>query len=101
LMPMRKKQWYHLDFIYVVKVLTLLYKAEQMGRMLTSTDIIIEGGIPSSTFHTSIKSLMEEAGLIKVEPNPEARAMIVRLCDRGRELAKCLKCVSDFLEEYK
>ncbi|MEM2863537.1 MAG: hypothetical protein QXW20_08520 [Ignisphaera sp.] len=97
----RKKQWYHLDFIYIVKVLTFLYRAEEVGRLLTTTDLIIEGGIPSSTFYTAIKPLMEEAGLIKVEPNPEEKAMIVRLSDRGRELAKCLKCVSDFLEEYK
>ncbi|MEM4844547.1 MAG: MarR family winged helix-turn-helix transcriptional regulator [Ignisphaera sp.] len=87
-----------MDFIYVVKVLTLLYRAEEVGRTLTTTDVIIEGGIPSSTFHTSIKPLMEEAGLIKVEPNPEARAMVVKITEKGRELAKCLKCVSDFLD---
>ncbi|MEM1731127.1 MAG: hypothetical protein QXY26_08390 [Ignisphaera sp.] len=91
-----------MDFIYIVRVLTFLYRAEQVGRITTTTDLIIEGGIPSSTFYTAIRPLMEEgAGLIKVEPNPEARAMVVRLTDKGRELAKCLKCVSDFLEEYK
>ncbi|MEM1842241.1 MAG: hypothetical protein QXL19_07680 [Ignisphaera sp.] len=98
----RKKRWYHLDFVYVVKVLTLLHRAEEVGRTLTTTDLIIEGGIPSSTFHTSIKPLMEEAGLIKTEPNPEAktttRAMIVKLTEKGRELAKCLNCVASHLE---
>ncbi|MEM1694541.1 MAG: hypothetical protein QXV81_09150 [Ignisphaera sp.] len=94
----RKKQWYHLDFIYIIRVLTFLYRAEQVSRITTTTDLIIEGGIPSSTFYTAIKPLMEEAGLIKVEPNPEARAMVVKMTEKGRELAKCLKCVSDFLD---
>ena len=83
-------------FGHLVRILTTLLEYEREGYTPSLMEIIEKSGVSEKTFHMGLKQRLIRASLVE-EETLSSRIKTLKLTERGRRLAECLKACRTLL----
>ncbi len=83
-------------FGHLLRILTTLLDYEERSYEPSLMEIVKNSGVSEKTFHMGLKQKLIQAGLVE-EKTLTSRIKTLKLTEKGRRLAECLKPCRDVL----
>ena len=86
-----------LQFGHLIKILPTLLDFEEKGYTPSLAEIVKASGVSEKTFFMGLKDRLKKAGLVE-EETLSYRVKTLKLTEKGRRLAECLKACKVILQ---